>query len=225
MGTAAAKPDLKVQSDVMDELKWTPDVDSAGIGVSVHNGAVTLSGEVRSLPERIAAGKAALRVRGVVAVADDLVVHTAESVADDTDIAAAVNAALRSLGIDAAAPLQAEVRDQVVVLTGKLEWNYQRGVVARAVANIAGVRRVDDRTTLTDRPSAEDTSLRIKNALARNAALDAEKIHVAVNGTEVTLTGRVPSWSERKQAEHAAWSSPAVTAVHNKINISLVSYD
>ncbi|WP_026554403.1 BON domain-containing protein [Arthrobacter sp. 35W] len=225
MAGTAAKSDLKVQSDVMDELKWTPDVDSAGIGVSVHDGAVTLSGSVASLPERIAAGKAALRVRGVATVADDLVVETAGTPATDAHIADAVRSTVASLGIEPAAPIQATIRDGAVELTGTLEWNYQRGVVARAVANIAGVRHVEDRLALTDRPSAEDTSVRIRNALARNAALDAEKIAVTVNGTEVTLTGRVPSWTERKQAEHAAWASPAVTAVHNKIGIGLVSYE
>ncbi|MGZ4533136.1 MAG: BON domain-containing protein, partial [Mycobacteriaceae bacterium] len=35
----------------------------------------------------------------------------------------------------------------------------------------------------------------------------------------VTLEGTVHSWAERRQAEHAAWSAPGVTAVTNHLRI------
>ena len=57
--------DRGLQQSVIDELDWTPGVHPAAIGVAVADGVVTLAGEVASLPEKIAAEKAVLRVAGV----------------------------------------------------------------------------------------------------------------------------------------------------------------
>lgn len=43
---------------------------------------------------------------------------------------------------------------------------------------------------------------------------------MAVDGCEVTLTGTLPSWHERKQAALAAWASPHVGAVNNLIEVA-----
>jgi osmotically-inducible protein OsmY len=67
--------DTTVQELVMDELRWDPTVDAATVGVAAHNGAITLSGHVPSYWQFVAAEKAAKRVRGVVAVANELEVH------------------------------------------------------------------------------------------------------------------------------------------------------
>lgn len=64
--------DSELQRDVLDELKWDPSVNAAHIGVSAKNGVVTLSGYVPSYWEKYAAEKAAKRVYGVMAVANEL---------------------------------------------------------------------------------------------------------------------------------------------------------
>lgn len=50
--------------------------------------------------------------------------------------------------------------------------------------------------------------------------MDAQHVKVAVTDSEVSLTGAVSSWAERHQAENAAWSTPGVTHVDNRLTIT-----
>jgi len=81
------RTDAELKSAVTDELQWLPSVDSAHIGVSVDGGAVTLTGTVSTYPEVLLAGKAALSVRGVTAIAQELTVRGPFAESTDSDIA------------------------------------------------------------------------------------------------------------------------------------------
>lgn len=214
-----ADSDLDVQALVYDELEWTPEVDAAGIGVAVDDGAVTLSGEVESYAERLAANRAAFRVRGVRAVVDNITVHPKGGwPVTETDVAKNVERALEAAS-NVPDSVHAQVHEHVVTLTGEVEWDYQRRAARRAVQFLDGVYTVRDDITLSSRPTAVDTQDRIARALVRNAQLDAHAITVTVTGGKVTLTGTVRSAAERVQAEQAAWASPHVTEIDNRIAV------
>ena len=68
----ATMTDADLQRDVLEELKWEPSVDADHVGVSVKDGVVTLTGHVSSFAEKYAAERAAKRVHGVKAVANEL---------------------------------------------------------------------------------------------------------------------------------------------------------
>ena len=70
---AIARTDEQIQRDVLEELNWDPRVQPNEIGVAVKDGIITLTGSVDSYTKRWAAEEAALRVRGVKAVANDIV--------------------------------------------------------------------------------------------------------------------------------------------------------
>jgi osmotically-inducible protein OsmY len=219
-GSTSARDDRAVQAAVQEELEWTPDVDDVGIGVSVEDGAVAISGEVDSYAEKLAAKRAVLSVSGVNALVDNLTVRPKdESVASSTEIAQEVRHALSAAG-NIPDTVDAEVLGHTVILTGEVQWNFQREAAKRAVQYLKGVHAVDSRITLAARASAADAEERIKNALARNALLDANTITATVDGNTVTLTGTVSSWAEKLQATKAVWGSPHVTQVENNILVS-----
>lgn len=216
-----APTDRTVQAAVESELRWTPDVEAAHIGVSVQDHAVTLSGEVANYPERLAAQRAALRVKGVSAVADELSVHYSGAPKTDGDIAESVGYVLNNHASIPPGSVKATVRNHVVTLTGTVPWNYQREEAAKAIGAVTGVNLVENHIGLPQQPSATVLADRIKDALARNAALAARNIKVSVQGDRVTLSGYLPSWFEKKQAGLAAWAAPHVGLVQNNITIGL----
>lgn len=213
------RSDHEIQKAVQDELDWTPDVNAARIGVAVDKGSVTLSGEVDSYMERIAATRAALRVHGVSAIADELVVNPPVlGITTDTSIAKAIETALE-WSVTVPDGVKARVHDHHVTLTGTVDWEYQRVAARRLAEGVKGVRDVTDLIALTPRASASETSRNIHAALVRNAGIDAGDIHVTTSGTTVTLSGVVKSIAERRRAASAAWASPHVTSVVNDLMV------
>ncbi|TAJ46305.1 MAG: BON domain-containing protein [Herbiconiux sp.] len=212
--------DRDLQQAIIDELDWTPGVHPAAIGVAVIDGVVTLAGEVASLPEKNAAEKAALRIEGVRTVANDLVVRgTVDAAASDEEIAHHVNEVLTWTTTLPTGAVVATVHDGAVILTGTVDWDYQRRAARKAVQDLQSVRFVDNRIELTRRVSARDAGERIRNALRRDALIDAHNITVTVTDTTVRLTGTVRSFEEKREAERAAWNSPHVQNVDNRISV------
>ena len=101
----------------------------------------------------------------------------------------------------------------VITLSGTVAWEYQRQDAADAVRNLLGVKGVLNSITLKPDVSTSVSKTGIEAALKRSATADRESIKVAVNGSEVTLTGSVHSWSERNLAKESAWAAPGVRSV------------
>jgi osmotically-inducible protein OsmY len=207
--------DTALQRAVRAELEWAPEVDANTIGVSALGGVVHLDGEVRDAAEDARARRAVMRVRGVVGIIDALRIAP-HPVLDDAALLDNVAYALRhAAGVPA--DVRAAVRDGVVVLAGSTTWHAERETARRVVERLAGVRGVRDEIVLTSRPAAADAERRIRDALQRSAALDAAAVAVRVDGTAAIVTGSVRSDAERQQVLQAAWSSPHVTEVDDRL--------
>ena len=214
------RTDAELKSAVVDELDWTPSVSSARIGVGVDDGAVTLAGEVESYPEKRIAVQAALRVRGVLAVADEITVRSRFARANDSDIARAAAQALDSVVDVPDGAVQATVHNHEVTLLGSVPWQVQRQSAERAVQYLKGVTQVHNHIQIKPTVVPGDVKTAIIDALVRSAELDSRHIHVSsLPGGIVELTGSAASWRERAEAEEAAWAAPGVTAVHNMLNL------
>ena len=216
------RTDTQIQSDVLAELRWDARVMPNEIGVIVKDGVATLTGWVDSYTKRWAAEAAALRVRGVKAVANDIEVRL-PSIAErnDADIAAA---AVRALEWDAFVPIDkidVTVSKGWVTLKGEVEWQFQKQDAERAVRRLAGVKGVSNLLVVRPRVTPSELKKKIEQALVRTAELDAKRITVDVDGSKVILKGTVRSWAEKKEAERQAWLAPGVTSVDNRIMIEV----
>jgi osmotically-inducible protein OsmY len=134
--------DKILQSAVIAELDWDSKVDATHIGVSAIDGAVTLTGYVPADDDKVAAVRAAERVKGVKAVADDLAVQVLlPGTFTDAEIAEQI-ARRRSWNPGFPETVEAEVADGHVTLRGEVDWSHQRELAERAVGNLLGVRGV-----------------------------------------------------------------------------------
>jgi osmotically-inducible protein OsmY len=215
------RSDSEIKKDVEDELEWSPEIDATDIGVSVKNGVVTLTGFVRRYLDTLEAEKAAKRVAGVVGVANDLEVHVpTNDERPDPEIARDAVEALKNelpLSWERIKPI---VNKGWIRLEGEVEWNYQRQSAEEAVRRVKGVKGVTNAIAIKPRIEPSEIKQKIEEALRRHAELDANRIEVEANGSEVTLKGNVRSWAERDEAERAAWAAPGVTRVDNRIVVS-----
>jgi osmotically-inducible protein OsmY len=225
MTTATAtetRTDEEIQRDVIAELRWDARVKPNEIGVQVKGGVVTLTGWVDSYMKKWAAEEAAHRVKGVKAVANDVEVRLpGDSQRTDADIAAAVVQALESDASMRLEKLDVTVAKGWVTLQGEVEWQYQKEDAERVVRRITGVKGVTNLIAVKPRVTPSELQKKIEDALVRNAATDAERIQIEVQGSKVILKGTVRSWVERQEAERVAWSAPGVTHVENRITVAL----
>ena len=213
--------DRVLQQRVMDELAFDPMVDPAHIGVMARDGVVTLTGHAKSYAEKFAAERAARRIRGVKAVAQEIDVRlpSDKKTADDEIAARAV----KILDWDVVIPrgsISVKVENGTVTLSGEVDWGYQRAEAEHDVHRLSGVNLIVNQIRVRPQAQPQDVRAKIAAAFERTAEHDAATITVDVRDGVVNLGGKVQSWLERDEALRAAWSVPGVTSVEDHILIA-----
>lgn len=212
--------DEQIKAHILDELRWDPKVEAAEIGVIVKDAAVTLTGTVNSFPAKRAAEQVAKRVKGVRAIADkiDVKLIRGKSVNDDEIAKRLAHVLEWSLSIPDH-NIVAEVNEGHVILTGDVDWQYQRAKVERLIEEVRGVVDVTDQIKIRPRATDPEVKRAIVNALHRHATIEASKIDVAIVDGKVTLSGDVDGAFEKDLIEDAVWSAPGVMEVFNHLRV------
>ncbi len=214
------KTDMQIKADVTAELASDSSIDASAIGVMVHKGLVTLTGHLDSYAVKHAVERAVRRVSGVRGIALELDVKLApEHQRSDPEIAEAAMAALRWHSLVPDDRVKVEVEDGQVTLTGQVDWPYQFSSAEQCVRPLLGVRGVKNLVAIKPRVRGKDIAGQITAALTRHAVREADHIDVAVEGSVVTLSGRVDSLAEHDAAVGAAFGTRGVSTVVDKLEV------
>ena len=182
--------DKELQESVMAELGWEPSIDAAHIGVTANAGVVTLTGQVKSFTQKGAAERAAARVKGVKAVAEEIQVKLPYDIKrGDESIA---GAAVERLAWDSSVPpdsVEIRVEKGWVTLNGEVDWCFQKEAAARAVQTLIGVVGVSNLIEIKPTVNADDLSQNITRALHRSWFYDSDTIKVSAQGGKIKIDG------------------------------------
>lgn len=202
------KTNMELKRDIEEELAWEPSVDASHIAVAVNRGIVTLVGHVPAYGEKCVAERAAARVLGVKAVADELEVklHGRDERNDEDVAAACVNALQTDYDVPEDS-MKVVVSDGFVTLEGEVDKEYQKDAAMRAVRYLTGIKGVVNNIAVKPCVSPPDVKKEIEAALNRSAELDAHGVIVDSEDGSAILPGHVQTWAEKEEAGKAEWNS------------------
>jgi osmotically-inducible protein OsmY len=215
------KSDEEIRNDALFQLDWDSRLRRSDIGVSVKHGVVTLTGTVNSYAKKLTAQRAAHSVPGVLDVANDIEVKVTGSLQrTDSEIARAVRHALEWDVLVPSYKIHSTVANGWVTLDGEVEYYSEREDAERAVAHLPGVRGVTNKIEVCATPvEPERVKYLIEDVLERRADREAKRIRVSVDEGDVTLTGAVKSWDEKKAILGAVGHAPGVKLIHDHLFI------
>ena len=151
------KTDDELRADVLAELSRNPRIRTSEIAVIVKDRAVTLSGMVHTLDEKVCAERAVKAIKGVRAIANDIEVKLpAQMRKADEQIAEQISRLLTWYSSLRNMDVRAEVDDGHVTLTGEVDFLYQKSLAAERVAELEAVVSVSNRITIRERHAIDN---------------------------------------------------------------------
>lgn len=192
--------DRAIALAVEKRILLSDQVRSKRLRAEVVDGVVTLAGRVETLFASRRASDIAGEVIGVRSIVNQILVHPAQVSGDR--LAANVRDALRAHHAIEAEQVEVVVEDGTVKLSGEVESVGEKTIAEAAVAELAGVREIDNdiEVRFTEERSDAELQEEIDGLLAHSALLDEAKIEVAVDRGVARLEGRVGNLARKRKA-------------------------
>lgn len=188
--------DHQLRQDVLDELDFEPSVNAAHIGVGANAGVVTLTGFVSSYGEKLAAERAARRVKGLKAIAEEIEVRLpSDKKSSDDEIAGRAVDILKWRVGHPANRISVKVEKGVVTLTGDVEWRFQRSEAEAAIHNLTGVAGVANLIRVTSPiqvPEVGAPTWMRRGSPSRSMAARSSSAARSMPGTSATSPNALP---------------------------------
>ncbi len=220
--TRLERSDEVIKTNVVDHLYWDNRVDASAIKVTVDEGKVTLSGEVPSYSDRLAAESDASSVMGVTEVFNQLTVSYPGKL-DDEELVANIESKLFLNPHLLSYKYDVSVVKGWATLEGIVDAFWKKVEVENEAASVRGVIGVTNKIAVVttegeadrrvDKAIAED----IVSAITRNRKVNINDVNVKVKDGDVILTGSVPDWEARTAAYQSAIYTFGVTHVDNNL--------
>jgi len=201
--------DWEIANAVEDEFIFDSAVPFNDLDVTVTDGIVTLSGDVKNILAKERATTLAETVKGVRAVVNQVEVEPVEDLKPNK-LVANVKAAL--LDDPAAESYEVTVDAEKgghVILNGAVDSWQEKRLCAQVVKGVRGVTSVQNDISIsyeTDRADFEIKS-EIERRLDWNALVDDALVEVSVEDGVITLSGQVGSAAEKRLATNDAYVS------------------
>lgn len=199
-------------------------INGGGPQVDVHEGVVTLTGNVKSLWAKQKAIELAMDVDGVDVVEDRLEIAFAES--DKALGEAVAKAVLRYPFFTIYDDVNVAVDDGNVFLTGRVTMPFKSDEIENRISKVMGVQSLTNEvetlpTNIGDERIRASLSYRLysDSLFQRYAFRVNPPIHIIVERGNVALTGAVGSEVERRKAEIIARSTFGVFKVENRLRV------
>jgi osmotically-inducible protein OsmY len=222
--------DSEIKTEINDVLRWDAFVDNALIDVSVNKGKVSLTGDVGSFAEKIAAGRDAW-VTGVSNVRNDLNVkwwardarHREDKYVYRTDkeIDGAVRDAMLYDPRVASFDVKVQSDDGYVTLRGVVDNLMAKRSATQDARGVVGVWAV--KNNIKVRPiSANDKTIErnVESALGRDPYVDRYQFTVTVDNGDVSLYGAVDTNFEKAEADNVTARQAGVQVVNNFLTVN-----
>lgn len=210
-------PDVALARALRARLRLLP-WDASGVELEAVDGTVHVSGKVPSLWHKTDLEQFIAEAPGVQNVGtDDLWV--APSGLSDHHIAGAVRAVLRSTSSIDESTLSLVVRSGHVILAGTVADRRELDRIIGLLTHVSGVREIENATVVSPEQKMNDRTT-FRRLSARLAATQPDlAISVAVFGSTVVLSGRVPRLSISRDIERLVRQDEAVSRIINKLQI------
>jgi osmotically-inducible protein OsmY len=181
--------DDQIAKRARDILKWDVLVPADAVDVLIHDGWVTLSGNVNWYFEKISAEDDIRKLSGVRGIANMIAIKPQ---IDSADVKSKIDSALRRHAeIDANAVTVSVENGNKVVLAGTVSSWSERRAVEDAAWSAPGVASVEDRLTMTGGARSYPLPVRLEPDLGR--------IHAYWNGLKRGAND-VPFWDDVKMS-------------------------